>query len=182
MHLVVSTLFSALLGLVAPDHIVIAGDLQAMYDEIAQAELAAQTADDVDDFHAVSCTTDWSITEADGARRSWAEVRGEIVRDAETQPYSFMREIIHRVSAQGDEATTEVHAITVQSMVDTDGKYGAAGAHHTIAVVTPMRDHWIRMETGWKQQSREQVGAAKTYVDKLPDEVDNPKTPAVRIG
>jgi hypothetical protein len=182
MHVLVLSVFSAWLGLVSPADTVLAGDLQAMYDEISQAQLSAQTADDVDNFHAVSCTPDWSVAGIDGVHHSWVDVRAEAVRAAETQPFSFARDIILRITEQGNEAVTEVHSITVRDMVDTAGKYGAAGAHHAIAEVTPMRDHWIRMDTGWKQQAREQMGAVKEYLDRMPPEVDNPKAPAVRIS
>jgi hypothetical protein len=43
-----------------------------------------------------------------------------------------------------------------------------------------MRDHWVRTPTGWKLQSREQIGDPKQYVDRLPSEMDDPKAPEVK--
>jgi hypothetical protein len=162
------------------DRYALAGDLQAMYDEIGQAALSAVTPGDVDNFHTVFYTPDWTFTDRSGVRHTWMDVRDEAIRTAAEQPFDAVRDVIRKISFKGDTEIAEVTAITVRTVKDTEGKYGTAGATHTIAEAVPMRDHWVRTPTGWKLQSREQIGDPKQFVDKLPAEMNDPKAPQVK--
>jgi hypothetical protein len=179
MHIVVLML-AATLQAGAQDRYALAGDLQAMYDELAQATLSSVTSQDVDNFHTVFYTPDWTFTDRSGVRHTWMEVRDQAIRAAAEQPFDAERDVIRKISFKGDTTIAEVSAITVRTVTDAEGKYGTAGATHTIAEAIPMRDHWVRTPTGWKLQSREQIGDQKQYVDKLPAEMNDPKAPEVK--
>jgi hypothetical protein len=181
MQIVVLALAVALQA--APqDRYTVGGDLQAMYDELTQTMLSSVTPEDVDDFHTVFYTPDWTFTDRSGARHTWADLRENAVRTAGEQPYENARDVIRRISMRGDSEIAEVSSITVRMIPDADGKYGARGATHTIAEATPMRDTWLRTPTGWKLQAREQIGDPRTFVDKVPPEMDNPKPPVVKTS
>ena len=157
-----------------------AGDLQAMYDEITETTLSATSAEDFDNFHAVFFTSDWTFTDRQGVHHTWSELHDAAIHDWLNQPADSMRDVIRRADLRDASAVTDVSSIVIRVVVDADGKYGARGASHRIAESTPMRDHWVLGETGWKVQAREQMGETKLFVDKLPPEMENPKGPIAK--
>jgi len=164
-----------------PDPSQTAGDLQAMYDEITETTLSATSAEDFDNFHAVFFTNDWTFTDRAGVRHVWSDQRDQTIHAYLDAPVDSMRDVIRRADLHEGSASTDVSSIVIRVVVDAEGKYGARGASHRVAVSTPMRDHWVRGENGWKFQAREQVGEPKVFIDKLPPEMDNPKGPITKF-
>ncbi len=163
-----------------PDPAQTAGDLQAMYDEITETTLSGTSADDFDTFHAVFFTNDWTFTDKSGGHHTWRDVREETIRSWLERPADTMRDVIRRAELHDGSAVTDVSSIVIKVVVDTDGKYGGRGMSHRVAESTPMRDRWVLGEYGWRVQSREQVGDARVFVDKLPPEMENPKGPITK--
>ncbi len=160
----------------------VAGDLQAMYDELTQTTLSAVTPQDVEDFHSVFYTPDWTFTDRAGVHHTWAEMRDQSGRTAAGRPFEDARDVIQKISVKGSNDIADVSSIRLQTITDTEGKYGARGAMHRIAEATPMRDTWVHPATGGTLQSREQVGDPKLFVDRLPPEMNNPRAPAVKLN
>jgi hypothetical protein len=141
-------------------------ELQGLYDEINQATLQFVTDIDVDDFHDVLYTPDWSFTNAAGQHRTWAQVREQEVQALKAAPADAIAQTIRKISINKDTATTTIDESVVRTVVDSDGKYGRKGASHTLTEVTAFRDSWVRVSDSWKLKSREQIGQPKTVVDK----------------
>jgi hypothetical protein len=178
----ITLVLAAALQATPQDRYTVAGDLQAMYDELTQTTLSALTPEEVDDYHSVFFTPDWTFTDRAGVHHTWPEMRDQAIRTAAAQPFENARDVIRKMFVKGDRDVAEVTSITVRNITDSEGKYGSRGATHTIAEATPMRDSWVRTPTGWKLQSREQVGEPKVFVDKLPPEMDNPRAPVVKTS
>ena len=155
-------------------------DLQGMYDEIAQATLESHSTDQIDMYHQVFYTPDWAFVDADGHRHDWPELRRQAV-DALNQPGpTTLRSAILEISVTAESASALIHLISVKTIVDTEGKYGHPGLTHTLADVTPMRDTWIKNGVTWRLRLREQIGATRVLVDKMPPEIDSPRCPGDR--
>jgi hypothetical protein len=56
--------------------------------------------------------------------------------------------------------------ITVNAIVDREGRYGRRGASHTLTDTTTFKDRWVRVADEWKLKSREQIGRPSVSVDK----------------
>ncbi len=153
-------------------------DLQGLYDEMSQATLTSRSAGDVDMFHEVFYTPDWTFVDTEGQRHSWAELRQQAIDALTTRPFTGMHQVIHELTPRADSATVTVNVITVKKITDSEGRYGRAGLAHTIYEITPFRDTWLRAADSWKLQMREQVGSPRTLVDQTPSDLENPRWPS----
>ena len=122
-------------------------DLQALYDEATQAELQFETPLDVDEYHAVRFAAGWTFVDASGTSHSWNDMRGS------------------EISALGDHKDWLVDGI--QKVVSMDGSTAVVLVTETVvkkdvAEMTSYKDTWIKDGNSWKQQSRAQIGAAKS--------------------
>jgi hypothetical protein len=150
------------------DLFTVRADLQGLYDEISQATLQFESAHDVDQFHEVLYMPDWQFVDAKGIKHQWSELRGDAIKAIDPRPVDSMMQTIQKLSLAGDSATAIVTLMTVRTIVDSDGRYGAKGATHTLTETTQYRDVWISVDGGWKMKSRQQVGEPRTLVDKSP--------------
>jgi hypothetical protein len=150
----------------AADTFEIQAELQGLYDEISQATLQFTTQSEVDQFHDVLYTPDWSFTDASGHARTWADVREEAFRALSAPRVDSMTQPIRKLSIDGNNATVVVDLVTVRTVVDQEGRYGHAGDTHTLTDTTSFRDRWIKVPGGWKLKSRQQIGGPTELVDK----------------
>jgi hypothetical protein len=150
------------------DSFAVRADLQGLYDEISQATLQFETEHDVDQFHEVLYTADWSFVDDKGQTRRWSDVRAGAISALEAPRVDSMIQTIQTLSLKADSATAVVTLTTVRTIVDRDGQYGTKGASHTLTETTLFRDAWIGADGEWKMKSRQQLGAAKVLVDKPP--------------
>jgi len=150
------------------DTFAIRADLQGLYDEISQATMQFENAHDVDQFHEVLYTQNWEFVDAKGNKRQWSDLRADAIRALDAPPVDSMIQTIQKLSLAGDTATSLVNLVTVWTIVDRDGQYGAKGASHTLTETTQFRDVWISVDGAWKMKSRQQIGEPKVLVDKSP--------------
>jgi hypothetical protein len=160
-------------------------DLQGLYDEMSESLVGARSAEDLDTLHDVLYADDYAVVDRDGHRRSWSEVREELLRTLNQAPPDWMTQTIQKVSPTSNGATVTVVLNTLRTITDTAGKYGPQGRSHMLTEVTNYRDEWAMSSVGWRLKLREQVGQPKQYVDKplsdsavTPPTVDQTKTPA----
>jgi hypothetical protein len=142
-------------------------DLQGVYDEIAQAGLQFDSPLDVDEFHAVFYTPDWSFVDASGTRHTWSELREQTVATAlnEAKP-DGVHHTLEKITPVSGGATVTVLLETSRTITDDAGRYGRRGAMHTLVDVTRYRDQWVMVEGSWRMRERNQLGATKTLVDR----------------
>jgi hypothetical protein len=138
-------------------------DLQGLYDEISQVGVPAMTATDVTLFHEDFYTPDWVFVDAAGQKQTWAQVEKRVL--GEPAPDSMVQRIQH-LSLDPDGATVVVAVTTIRTIVDTGGRYGRAGATHTLTKNAEYRDDWVKVGDEWKLKSRVQMGQATTSVDR----------------
>jgi hypothetical protein len=150
----------------SPDAVSIRADLQGLYDEISQAPMQFFTESDIDTFHQVMYTDDWTWSDAAGHARPWTELRDEQVQSLNTPHHDAMVQSIQKLTLQTDGVTILVNVTIVRTVVDNEGRYGAKGAKHTLNETTPYRDTWVAISDHWKMKSRQQAGAPKIVVDK----------------
>jgi hypothetical protein len=163
---VVLYLALALLQLGSPDAFSIRGNLQALYDEISQTTLRLGSESDVDQYHQVFHSLDWTFVDPAGKPHAWPETREQMVR-ALTEPRpEWMLASIDKMSLVQGGANVAVTVTTRRTIVDQEGKYGPNGGSHTITETTRFRDAWVSVDGQWKQKSREQVGQPKVAVDR----------------
>jgi hypothetical protein len=149
-----------------PDMFEVQTELQGLYDEISQATLQFMTESDVDLFHDVLYTPDWTFVDAMGHRQAWAQVREQAIQALSAPSLDSMIQPIQQVSLGPAGATVVVNATTVRSIVDTDGRYGRQGASHSLTETTAFRDEWVRVSDEWKLKSRTQINEPIVSVDK----------------
>jgi hypothetical protein len=134
------SLFTLALLQVAPgDLFSLRTQLQGLYDEISQATLQFDSESDVDDFHAVLYTPDWTFVDAEGRRQSWREVRQQAMHSRPALPDS-MQQVIQKLSFVAGGAMAVVTHSDLD-VVDGTGQYGRKGAAHTLTI-TLFRDEW----------------------------------------
>jgi hypothetical protein len=150
----------------SPDPFVVQTDLQGRYDEISQASLQFMTAADVDDFHDVMYTSEWTVTDLAGHRHGWPQLRAEAL-EALTMPHpNAIVQSIQKLSLLLNGATAVVNVSTIRTVVDNEGRYGQKGATHTLDETTAYRDTWVTVPGGWKLKAREQIAPPRVLVDK----------------
>jgi hypothetical protein len=150
----------------APDSFSVQAELQGLYDEISQATLQFVTEADVDQFHDVLYTPDWSFVDAAGQRQLWPQAREQAMQSLHGPRLDSMAQPIQKLSLVPGGATVVVNLTTVRTIVDNEGRYGKKGAAHTLTETTEFRDTWVRVSEAWKLQSRAQVGQPKMHVGK----------------
>jgi hypothetical protein len=150
----------------AADAVSIRADLQGLYDEISQAPMQFFTESDIDTFHDVMYTNDWTWIDASGHAHAWTELRDEQARSLNTHHHDPMVQSIQKLTLQTGGATILVNVTVVRTIVDNDGRYGAKGAMHTLNETTPYRDTWVTVADRWKMKSRQQTGPPRVVVDK----------------
>jgi len=165
MHTVV-LLGLGLLQAGAMDSFSLQAELQGLYDEISQATLQFVTAADVDQFHDVLYTPDWSFVDAAGQRHGWTQMREQAIQSIAAPRLDSMSQQIQKLSRSPVGATVVVSLTTVRTIVDNDGRFGKKGASHRLSETTAFRDTWVKASDAWKFQSRAQVGGPKVQVDK----------------
>ena len=141
-------------------------ELQGLYDEISQADLQFNTGSDVDLFHDVICTPDWTFADASGNRQAWAARRETEIQAFRLPRFDSIYHRIQKFSLVADGATVVVSFDTVRRLVDQEGRYGPKGGVHRISETTVYRDAWVRAGDTWKMRSREQIGPPVIVVDK----------------
>lgn len=139
-------LFATLMA-ASPDTFAVQSDLQALYDESAQAALQFETPLDIDEYHAVRFTPAWTFVDAAGTSHSWDDMRAAAI------------------ASLTDRSDWIVDGI--QRIVSNDGRTAVVLVSETVVKknkgeTTPYRDTWVKDGSSWKQQSRAQVGPAKT--------------------
>ena len=87
--------------------------LQALYNEIDQINLRYVSPADLDLFHDVMYTPDWTFTDHAGHHQGWSEVREQAERDVAVIPDSVV-ETIRQVVPASDGATVVVTMTTVR--------------------------------------------------------------------
>jgi len=165
MHAIV-LLAAGLLQAGVPDLFSLQADLQGRYDEISQASLQFQTEADIDDFHDVMYTADWSVTDSAGHRHEWADLRAQAIQALTAPPPTAMVQSIRKVALGPAGAIVTVNLTTVRTVMDVEGRYGRKGATHSLNETIPYRDMWVMAPGGWKLKAREQIGPPKVLVDK----------------
>jgi hypothetical protein len=141
-------------------------ELQGLYDEISQATLQFMTESDLDEFHEVLYTPDWVFIDTSGHEHAWADVRRGAVLALSAPRLDSMTQPIRTLSIDAKGALTVVNVVTVRTVVDREGRYGRAGASHTLTDTTAFRDRWIKVSDAWRLKSREQIGPPAESVDK----------------
>lgn len=121
--------------------------LQPLYDEAAQAALQFSTPQDVDDYHSVRCTPDWTFVDAQGQRHAWNDMRASSIAALEN-PHDWLFARIQKVLS--------VKADNVVVLVDE------TAVKNTVGETTSYRDTWVKAGDTWKLQTREQVGAPRS--------------------
>ncbi|HEX4346603.1 MAG TPA: hypothetical protein VHZ73_03480 [Vicinamibacterales bacterium] len=131
----------------APNTFDVQSNLQALYDEATQAELQFDTPLDIDEYHAVRFTPAWTFVDASGSSHSWDEMRAAEVSEL-SQRKDWIADSIQKVVSINE--TTAV--VLVNEMIVTKN----------VGATTPYKDTWVKDGDSWKEQSRAQVGPAKT--------------------
>lgn len=141
-------------------------DLRGLYDEIAQTTLQLLTDTDVDELHAVLFTTDWSIVDSKGQRHAWPELRAQAIAALKEPQADSIKHTIQKLTLTPQGATVVVMVETARTVVDSAGRYGTAGAMHTLTDDVVYRDQWVTIEGSWRLKQREQLTEPKIWVDK----------------
>src|SRR5579862_6949324 len=139
-------------------------ELQARYDEISQAQLQFLSDADVDNFHDVMYTSDWSVTDIAGHRHDWPELRAQAVQALTAPLLHAMVQSIQKLSVTPAGAVVTVNLTTERNVVDAEGHYGKKGDSHSLNETTPYRDTWVMTGGQWRLKAREQIGQPKVVV------------------
>jgi hypothetical protein len=144
-----NVLFLALLTLWSPTapFFGVRSDLQALYDEVDQATLQFDTPSDIDTYHAVRYTNDWTFVDAKGTRHSWNDVRPSMVAALDDRTDWLTDSIEKVVSSKPDQAVVIVNETLVKQATSQ---------------LTQYRDTWVKAGDSWKFKMREQVGAPRS--------------------
>jgi hypothetical protein len=137
--------------------------LQGLYEEMSQAALQYETADDIDQFHDVLYAPDWVFIDLGGQRHPWSEIREEQIQALKTPPFDWIAQSVEKVSVANGTATVLVNMTTVRHAADGDGQQGKKGGSGTINEKTEFRDVWIATGDGWKFQSRQQISRPSVH-------------------
>jgi len=150
----------------ATEVVSVRADLQALYDEISQAGFQFSSATDVDLFHEVLYTSDWTFIDAAGQPRAWQDVREEVIQSVKTRPYTSMIQAVEKLSLVNGGASVDVSVTTVRKIVDKQGRSGHAGETRTLVEKTMFRDAWVNANGQWKLQTRQQIGQPRVVIEK----------------
>jgi len=163
---VLVVLLAVALQVPSQDAFQIRTDIQGLYDEMAQATLQFDSPLDIDEFHSVLLTPNWTVVDDKGVRHPWSELRDKEIAELNQPRPDSIKHIIQKVSLAQNAATVTVVVETVRTITDTAGKYGRAGATHVLTEDVPYRDSWVYTDAKWRLNLREQVGSPKLWVDK----------------
>jgi SnoaL-like domain len=141
-------------------------DLQALYDEISDATLQFATESDVDLFHEVFFTPDWTFVDAEGTVQGWPQVRAVAIQALSVPHPGGITQSIQKLAVEPDGATVIVNMIIARSSVDHEGRYGRRDASHMLDETTTFRDRWVKVADAWKLKSRQQMGKPIVSVEK----------------
>jgi hypothetical protein len=137
-------------------------DLQALYDEISQLTLSFVTPGDIDDFHDVICTPDWTFVDKAGQKESWQQYRAQLVHAlSEPKPDSVIQ-AIDKISLAANSVTAVVEMTTVRPQPADANLSDQAGSARTVVETVVFRDTWIRDADSWKLSSRQQIAGPVT--------------------
>jgi hypothetical protein len=150
----------------APDPFLVQADIQGLYAEISQASLQFLTEADVDDFHDILYTPDWTVTDAMGRQHTWMELRAQALEALQAPHRDPIVQSIQKLTLAPGTASALVNVTIVHNITDTEGKYGKKGDAHTLTETTTFRDTWVAMGDRWKMKARQQVGQPRVVVDK----------------
>jgi len=143
------------------------GDLQAMYEELSELVIAAQSTTMTDAgvradmIHTAIDTPDCAFVDSKGESQSWSEVRPAIAQLLQQPPFDSLTETIRRLSLSGRQAVVEIAIESTRTIVDTDGRHGTKGAMHTVTEKSRAQDTWILTDGGWKRVRHEAIGAPR---------------------
>jgi len=163
-------LFLMVVGLQAsaPNTFDMQSDLQGIYDELSQAAMQFGGPEDIDSFHTVFYTPDWTFVDAEGHQHPWSEKRAEAVQALNQPRADSIQQTIQKLSTAPDGVTATTKLTVVRTVLDDEGKYGKKGATHTLTESTSFRDAWVKSGESWKLKSREQIGKPIVSVDHAP--------------
>ena len=142
-------------------------ELQGLYDEIGQSQFQFADESDVELFHDVLYTPDWTFTDVTGHAEAWPHVRAQTITSPDAPRPDSQTQPIQQLSLTPDGATVVVNEITVRTIVDREGRYGREGASHMVTEATTFRDRWVRVDDEWKLKSREQMREPVVSIDKF---------------
>jgi hypothetical protein len=148
------------------DPAAVQAEIQGLYDEISDATFQFATESDVELFHEVLFTPDWTFIDATGTVQNWPQVRALAIQALSAPRPDGITQPIQKLSVDPDGATAVVNMSIVSSMVDHDGRYGRREATHSLTETTTFRDRWVRVGDEWKLKSREQMGKPIVSVGK----------------
>jgi hypothetical protein len=156
-----------LLQAASPDAFSVQADLQGRYDEISQASLQFVNDTDIDDFHDVMYTSDWSVTDIEGRVEDWSQLRAQAVQALSAPRLDAIIQLLQRLALVPGGAIADVTRTTVRTVVDVEGRYGREkGATHTLNETTSYRDTWVIVGGAWKLKARRQLTLPRVRVDQ----------------
>lgn len=126
-------------------------ELQGLYDELTQATLAFQTIDELDDFHAVLYTPDWTFIDINLQPHTWTEMREQALAALDAPPPDSITESIRTMSTDPAGVVAVVEVKTVRTTTGVDGRT------HPESVSETFRDVWVKAGTSFKLKSRQQM-------------------------
>jgi len=150
----------------SPDPFLVQAAIQGLYAEISQASLQFLTEADVDDFHDILYTPDWTVTDTMGRQHTWMELRAQAIEALQAPHRDPIVQSIQKLTLAPGTASALVNVTIVRSITDTEGKYGKKGDPHTLTETTTFRDTWVSVGDRWKMKGRQQVGQPRVAVDK----------------
>ena len=139
---------------------------RALYDEISDATLQFANESDVDLFHEVFFTSDWTFIDAMGTVQSWPQVRAVAIQALSAPHPDGITQPIQKLAVEPDDATVIVNMIIARSSVDHEGRYGRRDTSHMLDETTMFRDRWVRVADAWKLKSRQQMGKPIVSLEK----------------
>jgi hypothetical protein len=142
-------------------------ELQGLYDEASQIMLISGTCVDFDTAHAVLATPDWVFVDANGARRTWDDVRRDALQLIRTR-FKAIYQKIEKVTPTAEGAVVLISMTTEKAIRDDEGVYGTKGGAHILADVMRFRDTWVKTSGGWRQKIRETIGRTESLLDGKP--------------
>jgi len=154
-----------LLSGTGPGPVAVKAEIQGLYDEISAATLQFATESDVDLFHEVLFTPDWTFIDATGKVQNWPQVRALAIQALSAPHPDGITQPIQKMTVEPDGASVVVNMNIVRAIVDHEGRYGRRDEPHTLTETTTFRDRWVRVADVWKLKSREQMGRPIVTVD-----------------
>jgi hypothetical protein len=150
------------------------GDLQAMYEQLSQSVIAAQSSTltdptvNADMIHESVDSPTCTFVDAGGAARQWADVRPAVVQELKAEPYDSLNATVRSLSLHGDRAVVDVVIEGSRTLVDTGGRYGPKGATHTLTEDRYGRDTWVMTDGDWRRVKHEVSHPPRELVDGKP--------------